>query len=260
MESEKEEYPNKVRKVQSSLARYCLDKDYKTPRDVSFSNKDALPHYRRLIHNIFEDCLERAFPIAFNFLKGSRWNQMIKDFLAKHHCQSPQIMRTPYEFYLFVKEQFDKDESYRFLIELFYFEWLEIELHIMPDMPPSEFKLSQYDKQKEIEINPEHKLLLLEYPFHRLPPVQAQKKQGEYHLLLFRCPDTGEVNFLQVNPIFSCIIDNLSKRLLSTQELIDLLVELLEGQIENPEVFAQTIEDFIIDLHDKKVIRGFIKN
>jgi hypothetical protein len=100
----------------------------------------------------------------------------------------------------------------------------------------------------------------LKYPFHRLPPVQAKKVQGTYHLLLFRCPDTGEVIFLQLNPTFIWVVDCLSKNMVSTQNVIDLLIETLGDQLENLETFANKIEDFILDLYDRKMIRGFVLN
>ena len=254
-------FPIKVREAQSLLAAYCLDKDRKVPKRLSLSNRKALPHYRRLIQNIFEDCLERAFPIAYSFLKGVRWKQLVKDFTAKHACQTPQMMRTPYEFYLFVKERFDRDESYRFLIELCYFEWLEIDLHVMPDAPSSQLLLSDtYTQEGLVVINPEYKTLLLKYPFHRLPPAKAKDVPGAYHLLLYRCPDTGDVNFLQINPIFAWVVDCLSQNSLSVRGVVDLLAETLGDKIDDLDTFAQKIEDFIVDLHSKKVVRGFVLN
>ena len=251
-------FPKKVKKAQSLLAKYCLDERQGIPENIHFSNPSGLLHYRRLIHNIMEGCLENAFPIAYDFLQGDRWDDLVMKFTSECSCQSYQICHTPKEFYLFVRDRSSENPEDAFLVELLYFEWVEIELHVMPDVAPHPSSLSlEYTSRAAIIINPEYRLVTLKHPVHRVAPSKALNAPGSYHLLLFRCADTGDVQFIEINAVFVWIIQVLDQEPLSVCALVDRLLDTLSDQIKDADAFFEKIENFIKSLLQKKALRGF---
>lgn len=239
---------------QARLADYCRTG---IEPDLIDINKNNLYQYRRLVFNIASDTLETAYPITYSFLPNEVWEKLVYNYFAEHKCQTTQVWRMPLEFYEYCKEKNIQEElNIPFLNDLLYFEWLELDVHTMQDI--------SYPKTKEIgswltdviALNPEHKLIQLNYPVHTTAPTEGlEEKQGNYFLLIYREKETGNVQFIDLSMLYVFIIENITNGLqLSTilEEANTLL------QINDIDLLTQHALTFLEDLKQREFVLGFI--
>ena len=122
-------------RYQSSLASYCRGGH---SREIKGINQNNVKQYRRLVYNVVDDMLQSAFPITYDFVDEDEWNYLVNDFFSSHSCQSPQAWYMPKEFYGYLeKAENPIAKKYPFLLELLWFEWLEVELFMMANKTAS---------------------------------------------------------------------------------------------------------------------------
>lgn len=194
--------------VQKMLAEYCRNGELK---NLPGTNTERIKEYKRLIHNIIHESIAKAFPITLEVLEESEWNNLVNSFIQNHNCQSPEIWKMPYEFYEYITENnFQENIKYPFLKDLLYFEWLEIEIYTMEDKD-----IDIYNKEGDymndlIYLNPEYKIVNLEYPVHLYPAKDCPSKKGNYFLLVFRHQESLEVKFLDISILHVWILEKIS--------------------------------------------------
>ncbi|MCF6332082.1 MAG: putative DNA-binding domain-containing protein [Draconibacterium sp.] len=192
---------------QSNFAQYCRD-----GKDLAIlgAKQERLPHYRRLIFNVVKDAMETTFPISFKYIETEIWDEMVYNFFSWHKCSEPQVWRMPEEFFEFCKSQ-NYAEKYNlpFLFDLLYFEWLEVELYMMEDIQYPKFKKTENWLTEKIAVNPEHKIVKLEYPVHLEKPFDAANKKGDYFLLIYREKESGRVQFANLSVLFTFLVENI---------------------------------------------------
>lgn len=192
---------------QNSFAQYCRDGKETA---ISGTISKRLPHYRRLVFNVIKDALETTYPISFEYIDKNIWAEIVYNFFSLHKCQDPQVWRMPEEFFEFCKsENYSEKYNLPFLNDLLHFEWLEVELYMMEDIKYPEFGTSENWLTEKIAINPEHKIIKLEYPVHLEKPFDAANKKGDYFLLLYREKETGRVQFVNLSVLFTFLIENI---------------------------------------------------
>ena len=171
---------------------------------------ERLPHYRRLVYNVVKDALETTYPISFKYIETEIWDEILYNFFSSHKCNDPQVWQMPKEFLEFCKtEKYAEKYNLPFLNDLLYFEWLEVELYMMEDIPYPQFNSSKDWLKEKIAVNPEHEIIKLEYPVHMEKPFDAANKKGDYFLLLFREKETGRVQFVNLSVLFTFLIENI---------------------------------------------------
>jgi len=239
---------------QSKLAGYC--RDGMTPEGLIDINKDNLYQYRRLCFNISSDIIETAYPITFSFLNKDVWEELVTNYYAEHKCQTTQVWRMPLEFYDYcVDKNIQEKLNIPFLNDLLHFEWLELEVHTMEDVPYPETVSSGDWTNSKIALNPEHKLIQLSYPVHTTAPGdELINKKGTYFLLIYREKESGNVQFVDLSMFYTYILENIKNGVL----LKDILVEANSlFQINDIKLLKDRSFEFINDLKNKKFILGF---
>ncbi len=206
-------------RYQSSLASYCRGGHL---REIKGINQNNVKQYRRLVYNVVDDMLQSAFPITYDFVDEDEWNYLVNDFFSSHSCQSPQVWYMPKEFYGYLERAENPIvKKYPFLLELLWFEWLEVELFMMAD------KTASYSKQGSLLtdvliLNPEHHFQYFQYPVHLKKPSEISvKDQGHYYLVLHRDPDLGSVSFTEVAAPVLRLLELLSSRPLKATNVIE---------------------------------------
>lgn len=239
---------------QSNLAKYCrtniLD-------DSLMVRKDRVHHYRRLIYNVVDDSLQAAFPLLNNLLPEDQWNKLVKGFFATHSCQSTQIWQMPGEFYEFIEaNELQLKTTYPHLLNLIHFEWVEVEMFMMEDKKYPLFKTEGDWINDKIAINPEYRILQLDYPVHikNSHLIKAADK-GKYFLLVFREKETGKVQFIDISALLATVIENISKGLTLNNILLELKAII---NFESQEVMMEQIIPFFNSLKKKGFLQGFI--
>lgn len=239
---------------QYELAKYCrtniLDNSLKV-------RKDRVHHYRRLIFNVVDDSLQAAYPLLNNLLSEEQWNKLVHDFFATHSCQSTQIWKMPGEFYEFIKSnKLQLKTTYPHLDDLAYFEWIEVEMFMMEDMEYPLFNTDGDWVKDKIAVNPEFRLLQLNYPVHiKNSQFITVADKDQYFLLVFREKETGKVQFTDISAMYALVIENIKKGLTLNEILMELKGIL---KFDNTDLMLEQIIPFFNTLKKKGFLIGFM--
>lgn len=241
--------------IQSKLADYCRTGELALTGEV---NQRHVKHYRRLVYNIIDDILESAFPILHEFAGDEMWNEMVHDFFSNHNCQTPQVWKVPGEFYDYAIEK-DWKEKYQlpFLEDLFLFEWIELDLHTMKDEVFPEYKTAGDWENDIILLNPEYRVLTTMYPVHTTSPSQITgQTAGQYFILIFRQPDSGSIQFLDISVLYALAIEKIEEG-----KNLSIIVDELQTIFSFPDKKAALdhIITFLKDLQERGFVLGFKK-
>lgn len=239
---------------QALLAEYCRNGVVPELKGVKYEN---LPHYRRLVFNIASDIIETAYPITYSFLAKDVWEKLVYDYFAEHKCQTTQVWKMPLEFHDYcVKKDIQSQLNLPFLNDLLYFEWLELEVHTMEDMPYPSFTSKGDIFNDKIAVNPEFKLIKLTYPVHTTAPTDLEGKEGTYFLFIYREKESGNVQFMDLSMLYTYILEQIA----NGELLKDVLAEANNlFQINDISLLKEHAEKFIADLQQRKFVLGFLK-
>ncbi|PKL84316.1 MAG: hypothetical protein CVV24_00465 [Ignavibacteriae bacterium HGW-Ignavibacteriae-3] len=238
---------------QSRLADYCRTGD---PPKIDGLTENRVHHYRRLIHGVIDDTLQSAFPLTCDLLSQEEWYGVVDAFLSNYKCQSTSIWKMPSEFYRFVEETgLEIKEKYIFLEDLLNFEWTEVEIYMMPDIAYPESKTDGGWLSEVIAVNPEYKILQLNYPVHlKNPKGITENDRGEYYVLLFREKESGKVRFMNLSVYFSWLIEKVE---IENTPLIKILKEAAQVFGVNEKALFENTLPFLEELKANKFIPGF---
>ncbi len=242
-------------RIQEQLGEYCRTGEEQKLPGVT---PGRLHHYRRLVSNVVGDTLRTAFPISVAALGEELWDLLVQDFFSAGLPQTPQVWKLPFEFYEYHKEKKTGERiSKPWLDDLLYFEWMEIEVHTMPDRSKPDF-ISEGDIfQDTLVFNPEYEIVRLEYPVHMHPVLEAAELKGDYFALLYRMPETGNVQFLDLSALNIYIISRLEEEEVPLQEL---KVEFARvAGIESGRYLDEALQTFLEDLMKRLLILGFTR-
>ena len=239
--------------IQSELASYCRDGKL---RDIQGAKTERLPHYRRLVYNIVNNAMEQAYPITLQILSSEEWDDFIYSFFSEHDPQSSEVWKLPYELYLFAKSNAWNEKLNRsYLLDLLYFEWLEIEVYCMPDGEVVDFHANGEIVEQRLVVNPDHRLIHLQYPVHKKAWKELEKSKGSFFVLVFRDPNTGKVHFMELSSFFALVFERLSASTTELENAIRYAAERLN--VPFSEELIQKSVPFIKELLNQKAVLGF---
>lgn len=242
-------------RIQEQLGEYC-----RTGVDSGIPGvtPGRLKHYRRLVNNVVRDSLDSGFPITLASLGEEEWDRLVQDFFVHGRPGTPQIWRLPYEFYTYHSARETGRKTGRpYLDDLLYFEWMELEVQNMPDRAFPDFVKDGSLLEDRLAFNPEFEIMKLSYPVHMYPTGQAAGLKGDYFALVFRSPDTGYVQFLNLSALNVYIFTRMVEE--------DLPVGHLRGEIaratgiESGKYMDDVLSRFVGELMQKQLILGFKK-
>ncbi len=239
--------------IQEQLGAYCRTG---IEQELPGITPGRIHHYRRLISNVVNDTLRTAFPITVAALGDETWLLLVEDFFSAGVPQTPQVWKLPLEFYQFhASRESGKRLNLPFLDDLLYFEWMEIEIHTMPDRPYPDF-VNEGDLLKDtLAFNPEYEIVKLEYPVHTHPVREARELKGEYFSLLYRMPESGNVQFLNLSALNVYIITRLQEEKVPLNEIKNEIARV--AGIESGRYLDDALTKFSGDLLERKMILGF---
>ena len=244
-----------TRAIQEQLGEYCRTGE---EQELPGITPGRIHHYRRLISNVVQDTLRTAFPITVSALEESQWDELVQDFFTEGIPQTPQVWKLPYEFYEYhAGRETGKKMDLPFLDDLLYFEWMEIEIHTMPDRSYPEFLNEGDIFQDRLAFNPEYEIVRLEYPIHLHPVSEALHMKGDHFALLYRLPESGHVQFLGLSALNVYIITRLQEMNAPLNEIKHEFARV--AGIESGRYLDDALEKFIGDLLERKMILGYIR-
>lgn len=236
--------------LQSKLADYCRTGELALTTEV---NQKHVHHYRRLVYNIIDDILESAFPVFFDFAPKDLWKELVHDFFSRHNCQTPQVWKVPGEFYEYACQQNWK-EKYKlpWLEDLLLFEWIELDIHTMKDEVFPSYKIEGDWNTEVVAINPEYRILSTTYPVHTTAPAdQNESKKGQFFILIFRQPETGSVQFMDISVLHALTIEKIEE-----EKTLPVIINELQTVFNFPDKKSanEHLHTFLKDLS----IKGFV--
>lgn len=196
---------NDTLEIQTKLAEYCRNgKNINIPGIT----EGRIPQYRRLVFNVVKGTLDQAYPIAAKHLGSETWLKLVTDFFSDFRCRNPQVWKMPAELIDFVIDSKYHDIIKKpYLKDLLAMEWLEIEIHSMPDIETGEFRALTDRLHLPVCFNPHYKLSRFSFPVHTIHREDPANAPGEYFMLIFRNNENFNVQFIHLQPIYAAILD-----------------------------------------------------
>ncbi|GIV26943.1 MAG: DUF2063 domain-containing protein [Bacteroidia bacterium] len=238
---------------QSILAEYTRSGNDELIKKLHGVKEKGIRYYRELIFNIAYDTITNAYPILTDFLGEEQMKLLINNFYTHHKCQTFQVWRMPEEFKEYViQNELSLIEKHPLIPDLLHFEWIEIEMFMMPDEEfPPHHKEGNILKDKLV-LNPEIKILALQFPVHLLHPSKiSEKEKGQYFVLVHRHPESKEVVFTNANALSVKIILQLNEEPLSIPEIEQKVLQ--QSNLK----FKEQIKQFIRESMNSQIIIGF---
>ncbi|MDH6253818.1 hypothetical protein M2347_003545 [Chryseobacterium sp. H1D6B] len=214
---------NETFTVQKELGKYCRT-GFNEP---STSIQEHTFHYRRLVFNVIKDTLKTAFPMTRKLIGRKRWKKTVAYFFENHKCRTPQVWRLPQEFSdYFQDHDFPFKKKFLFLKELLQYEWLEIEIFMMEDLPVPLFNKNRTSEESIFVPNPEIRILFLEYPIHSKNSKQiSEKDKGQYFASIHRDYNTKQVKYNDLSYPFVEILIEMNEGLITKNRIIEILMK-----------------------------------
>jgi hypothetical protein len=241
-----------TKNIQSKLADYCRSGELALADEV---NQKHVHHYRRLVYNIIDDIIESAFPVFFEFASDELWDEIVHNFFKEHACQTPQVWKVPGEFYEYACQK-DLKTKYNlpFLEDLLLFEWIEMDIHTMKDEEFPKFRADGNLESEVIALNPEYRIISTKYPVHTTPPSQlTPQHEGQYFILIFRQPESGSVQFLDISILHALTIEKIEEG----KKLSEIINELMTVfSLPDKNAAKQHLLTFLGDLQEKGFVLG----
>ncbi len=242
--------------IQEQLGEYCRTGVEPVLPGIT---PGRLPHYRRLVSNVLSDTLFTAFPITVAALGEDQWNILVQEFFVEGIPQTPQVWKLPFEFYQYhAEKQTGIKIGLPYLDDLLYFEWMEIEIHTMPDRAYPDFKDEGNLFQDRLAFNPEFEIIKLRFPVHTHPVRKALEMEGEYFSLLYRMPQTGNVQFLNLSALNVYLIIRLQEEKVPLNRIKNEIARV--AGIESGRYLDEALKLFLEDLLKRKLILGYFRN
>ena len=169
--------------------------------------------YRNLFFNNLRNLLGSTFPVLKKLSGKDRWDQLIREFMARHQSQTPYFLEIPKEFLDFLEHEHKPAEGdFPFLLELAHYEWVELALSVSTDIDD----LAAVDPDGDL-LNGTPAMSVLawplayRYPVHRLSekyqPAEPDEKLT--YLTIYRDAH-GDISFMELNAVTAGLLEKIS--------------------------------------------------
>lgn len=239
--------------LQKEFVEMCRTGDFS---QIKGSRLEALQTYRRLVYSNIEANLCKAYPITKELLTQKEWEGLIQAFFASYPIRSPHLWEMPKDLFLWLqKEDHPLTETYPFLCDLLYFEWLEIEFFVMPDKDSPPSCLKGHLIEDLLVFNPEHQIFSFSYPVFKENIREAVSCEGHYFLLVYRTQSKKDVRYFELSPLYVFLWEEMKNKGLTVAEGVK------EAGIHFPQIDEKRLLpsaiDFFQKLLEEEAVLGF---
>ncbi len=196
--------------------------------------------YQRLVFQRYEEVLRNSFPLFIKEVDEELFENSIKDFM-KETPSTPFLWKVPKDYIKFVKRNklFNKQ---KYLYELLYFDWIEIEIYMR------EYKFS---KKKRFSYKDTYKLSksarIKKFKYDILNKEYTIRREN--FLVIYYDFETNEVIYREINPLIYELLDRLNKK----QTIGKILKEIcIENEIDFKEA-KKLLKEPLVELLLNKV-------
>ena len=213
--------------------------------------------YRELFFNNLQSLLSQTFPVLRKVHDKTRWDALVRQFLARHESQTPYFLEIPQEFIQFLQDEYElKDDDFPFLVELAHYEWVELALSIS-------------EERNEGTSDPDGDLLegipvksrlawtfSYQYPVHRISADYLPRQPGENPTFLAICRKANDdMDFMELNPVTARLLEMIAA---NENAAGRALLEALAAEIDYPDVagFIRHGKSIMEQMRDAEIIIG----
>jgi hypothetical protein len=183
--------------TQLAFAQHLRAPDlYPAPADM---DDRRMGIYRELIYNNIENFIANVFPVLRSLLNDAHWHSMVRDFIHRHHCQTPYFLEISEEFLQYLMQErglCDGDPA--FLLELAHYEWIELALDVNEANIPAVSVYPEVPLLSKPRVSPLAICLNYQYPVHKIAPRYQPLLPEPAQLVVYRNRE-DKVGFMAAN-------------------------------------------------------------
>ncbi|MGB4073290.1 DNA-binding domain-containing protein [Pseudomonas sp.] len=87
--------------------------------------------YEALFFNNIEGFISGAFPVLHRLIEASRWQRLVRSFIAEHQARTPYFLEISQEFLAWLQQGYVAEAGDPpFILELAHYEWVELALDV----------------------------------------------------------------------------------------------------------------------------------
>lgn len=202
--------------IQRAFAAHIREPDkHAAPADIE---DRRMKIYRDLFYNNIEGFISSAFPVIRKLYRDAHWHQMVRDFIHRHHSQTPYFLEISEEFIDYLEnERVLNTHDPVFLLELARYEWAELALFVADETLPAD-QLSPHlltadtAKQQLLDnipvLSPLAWPMMFSFPVHKIG-LQYQPTEAEATavcLVVYR-NRLDKVKFLDANMVTARLLE-----------------------------------------------------
>jgi len=230
-----------LNQVESFWSKVCFDRE--------FQPQGRFQVYRELVTERFVDVLHSVCPVAKSILSEGEWWDLVWDFLKHQPIQNVILRELPWEVSQYLKSHSHPLQGkYPYLGELIEYEFLELRAVFAPEDTGE-------TPAGKVRLNPAHSLAKYRWPVHFISEELSDPEkipQGEFHLLIWRDPESLDVEFMELNPLSAALIEILKGESASEKALLEKLAK--EQEIPVSQEYLSEGATLIAELREKKIL------
>lgn len=240
--------------AQLAFAKHLRAPDiYPAPSEI---DDKRMGIYRELIYNNIENFIANVFPVLRSLLSDERWHSMVRDFIHRHHCQTPYFLEISEEFLQYLMRERGLCEGDPvFLLELAHYEWVELALDVSESTIPA---ISTYPEAlllSKPRVSPLAMCLSYQYPVHKISPRYQPSASEPAQLVVYRNREE-KVCFMAANAMTLRLLYLLQTNMHATLgEQLHLIA--IELQHNHPETLFAEAKLLVDELFKLDIITHF---
>lgn len=227
-------------------AREEMERIFRTALGREETTDRGLKVYRDLVKTRIEEVLSSSFPLFKRFV-GDLFEDLVSEFISFPH-RSPFLTDLTGEFVEFFRsKEMPLKRKLPFLEDVLLYEWFESLLVNAPEEGTSTFSW-----EGRYRLSSSSRLVRFRYPVHRADSMELEellKKEGSYHLLLFRDPEDFLVRQVELTEFVYDFLCKVGKG----EKPMETLSRITPGDID-PKDLKPYLERFMQDLCSKGVL------
>lgn len=166
--------------------------------------------YRDLFFNNVSGLLASTFPVVKKILTEQQWNDIVRDFFARHKSHTPYFLEIPKELIAYLQDERETAAGDPpFLFELAHYEWAELALTI----DTTEICLEDIKRQGDLlsgrpVISPLAWSLAYSFPVQHISPDFLPQEAAEEPTFLVVYRDLADqVGFIEINAVTARLLE-----------------------------------------------------
>jgi len=95
--------------------------------------------YETLFFNNIEGFISGAFPVLRRLFEATRWQRLVRSFIATHQARTPYFLQISQEFLAWLQQGYVAEAGDPpFMLELAHYEWVELALDVSDAQVPAQ--------------------------------------------------------------------------------------------------------------------------